>query len=351
MLGIEDMLQIKILHQQGYSNRKIAKQLGLSRNTVKRYLASMDKEPTYKARPIVKGKLTDYSDYLQQRQQAASPDWIPATVLYREISGQGYQGSLSLLRQYLRGLKTAAKDKPLIRFETPPGKQMQVDWAEFNRGHHRLSALIATLGYSRMSYVEFVNNQRLDTLLRCLLNAFDYFGGVTQELLFDNMKTVVTERNAYGTGYHRFQAKLWDFAKHYGFIPKLCQPYRAQTKGKVERFIHYLRHSFYLPLQATLTAVNLNVDVVTANQEVKRWLASVANCRLHATTQQRPIDLFEEEKTALLSLPVTAYAGLAKVAKNCPIPNYVTVPILQTPLQHDLMLYQALLNQTIGGTL
>lgn len=107
-----------------------------------------------------------------------------------------------------------------------------------------------------MSYVEFVDNEKIDTLLKCLINAFEYFGGLTEYLLFDNMKTIVLKRDAYGQGIHRFHNKLWDFAKHYGFIPKLCAPYRAHTKGKVERFIGYLRHSFYVPLRSSLAQAN-----------------------------------------------------------------------------------------------
>ena len=295
MLGLEDRLQIKILHQQGQSARQIAKQLGLSRNTVKRYLQKTVDVPTYTARPQVLGKLTSYQTYLTQRQQAANPHWIPATVLFREIKEQGYQGSMSLLCQFLRTLKPSPSSQPIVRFETALGKQLQVNWAEFRRGKQRLCALIATLGYSRFSYVEFVTDQRLDTLLQGLIHAFDFFGGVPEQLLFDNMKTVVIERHAYAKGRHRFQAKLWDFAKHYGFVPKLCSPYRAQTKGKVERFIGYLRHSFFIPLQATLASANLRVDVATANQAVKHWLTQVANVRLHATLQQRPLDLWRRD--------------------------------------------------------
>lgn len=352
------MLQIKILHDQGKSIRAIAKTLKLSRNTVRRYLLKIEEgPPQYTSRPVVISKLKRYEDYLRQRQQAALPHWIPATVLYQEISEQGYIGSISLLRQFLRTLKPTVPLAPVIRFETDPGKQMQIDWAEFRRGQQRLSALIATLGYSRMTYVEFVDNQKLETLLQCLINAFEYFGGVTKQLLFDNMKTVVITRNAYGQGYHRFQPMLWDFAKHYGFIPKLCQPYRAQTKGKVERFIGYLRQSFYVPLQATLTPANLWVDVQTANHEVKKWLSQVANKRLHATLHQQPIERFKQEKPYLLALPATPYSSVAKPHSNkttskIPLsqlpPCSLSSPNLPVTLQHDLAVYQNLLFPLLG---
>lgn len=282
MLILEQVMTIEILHQQGYSQRAIARELGLSRNTVKKYLAKQGQAKRVRVKAVKQQKLDAHKGYLQSRIQAAKPDWIPATVLWEEIKAQGYHGGISRLRDYLREFKGLTVE-PIHRFETAPGKQMQVDWAVFRRSHPRLSALIATLGFSRMAYVEFVDNERLETLLLCLHHAFEALGGVPQDILFDNMKTVVIERHGYGAGVHRFQAGLWDFAKHYGFKPTLCQPYRAQTKGKVERFIRYLRESFYVPLRASLAHVNLQVDKQTANEKVKHWLAHTANCRLHAT--------------------------------------------------------------------
>jgi transposase len=343
MLGLENTMEIKILYRQGYSIRHIAKRLGISRNTVKRYLRATDASClAYSLRSKQAGKLDPYQSYLLDRQEAAKPDKIPATVLYNEIVAQGYAGSISLLRQFLR-TQVNLPAAPIIRFETDPGKQMQVDWAHFRCGSKPLSAFIATLGYSRMSYVEFVTNQRIETLLECLLHAFEYFNGLTQELLFDNMKTVVLTRNAYAPNQHRFHPKLWEFAKQYGFIPKLCQPYRAQTKGKVERFIRYLRYSFYVPLRATLQQANIIVDLQTANHAVQRWLNDTANCRMHASLNQRPIDLFSQEKNQLISL---VSASCSPVANESTARKFVVLPeIEQPPLQHDLSIYQAILNQ------
>ncbi len=352
MLRLEEMIQIKVMHQQGNSIRAIARILNISRNTVKRYLASDIDIPHYNARPEMPSKLDKYRNYLVKRQQSAYPDWIPATVLFREIIEQEYKGSLSLLRQFLYEFKQSnQKEDNIIRFETPPGKKMKIDWAEFNRGKDRLCALIATLGFSRMSYVEFVDNEKIDTLLKCLINAFEYFGGLTEHLLFDNMKTVVLRRDAYGQGIHRFHNKLWDFAKHYGFIPKLCAPYRAQTKGKVERFIGYLRHSFYVPLRSSLAQANMVIDTNTANIAVNHWLNHVANKRLHATLQQRPIDLFALEKPHLSTLAPSAY----RVLLNPPEAKHELLIInklpkfTDQPLQHNLSIYQQILNQQIAG--
>ena len=105
-----------------------------------------------------------------------------------------------------------------------------------------------------------------------------------REVLYDNMRTVVLERDGYGRGRHRFHPAFLDFARHCGFRPRLCPPYRAQTKGKVERFIRYLRQSFYVPLASRLAQEGLIVDRETANLAVKRWLREVANARVHGTT-------------------------------------------------------------------
>jgi transposase len=174
----------------------------------------------------------------------------------------------------------------------------------FRRGKSPLSAFVATLGYSRATYVEFVTNEQFDTLKQCHINAFEFFGGVPREILYDNMKTVVIERNTYGEGLHRFHPGLWDLAKQYHFTPRLCLPYRAKTKGKVERFNRYLRYSFYNPLVGLLRQSDLILDVHTANVEVTNWLRDVANVRKHETIKEQPIVLLRQEQLSLQPLPL-----------------------------------------------
>ena len=158
---------------------------------------------------------------------------------------------------------------------------------------------MATLGWSRYTYVEFVTDERFETLRRCHEQAFAYFEGVPGEVLYDNMKTVVQQRNAYGTGLHRFHPGLWEMARRLGFRPRLCQPYRARTKGKVERFIRYLRYSFYVPLVAQLRQAGLVLDVETANMEVLKWLRDVANVRIHTVTEEQPAVRWRQERAVL----------------------------------------------------
>src|SRR5579864_5446746 len=209
MLVAEEAVEIRVLKRQGKSIREIARMLEVSRNTVRRYLRGGGL-PQYEreARP---SKLD-----IEERVKAAAPDWIPATVLLRELRALGYAGGISILKDHLATLRPVAKPEPLIRFETEPGRQMQVDFATIRRGRDRLAVFIATLGWSRTTYVEFVTDERLETLLGCHERAFYFFDGVPREVLYDNMRTVVTDRDRYGPGLHRYNRSFLDFAHHYG---------------------------------------------------------------------------------------------------------------------------------------
>ena len=338
MLKEEGVVEIMILKRQGYGIRRIARELGISRNTVRSYLRT-GKSPSYSTRPGKPSKLDAFKAYIQSRVKAASPDWIPSTVMHREIVERGYVGSERTVRGYLATLKPAVRPDPLVRFETEPGQQMQVDWGVFRRGKDPLSAFVATLGWSRYSYVEFVTNERFDTLKACHDNAFAYFQGVPKDVLYDNMKTVVLQRNAYGQGQHRFHPGLWDLAKQTGFNPRLCRPYRAKTKGKVERFIRYLRHSFFVPLASQLKQAGLVLDVETANIEVLKWLRDVANVRQHQTTQEQPYLRWQQELTALQAYQSKPINLVELPRKTSLTPTHFE-PV---NLQHDLSVYETLL--------
>lgn len=333
-------MSIHILYQQGLSKKSIARKFGMSINTVRKYL-KQGTEPTYTPRVRSVSKLEPYRNYLIQRIHQAHPIKLPATVLYQELESQGYTGKLRQVRYFVSNLYPKALPEDAVRFETAPGQQLQVDWAEFQH-RPRLAAFVATLGYSRASFVEFVEDETLDTLLRCHEQAFAFFGGVPREVLYDNMRTVVVQRDAYGEGQHRFQKGLWDFAKHYGFIPKLCRPYRAQTKGKVERFIHYLRYSFYHPLVSHLPSSERWLDRETANSEVHRWLNQIANRRLHGTTGAIPAERLQEERPLLQVMP-PLYPGLVRASTPVQLIPRWTMVEHEAPYQHALAVYDELM--------
>jgi transposase len=335
MLRLEGYVEIQVLRRQGKSIRAISSELGIARNTVRKYLRDA-RPPKARKRPARPSKLDSFREYLERRVREAHPQWIPASALGREIAELGYTGKGSILRAYVSTLKPSPAPDPVVRFETAPGEQLQVDWGEFRGGRDPLAAFVATLGYSRSSYVEFVTDKTLETLKRCHVHAFEWFEGVPRRILYDNMKTVILARHAYGPGLHRFQPAFLDFARHHGFLPQVCQPYRAKTKGKVERFIHFLRYSFYVPFAARLRGAGLIVDAQTANQEVRRWLHAVANEREHGTTKEIPRLRWELERPYLLPLPPPYPERLCVTPR--PIQAWRTVP----PLQHPLSVYDAL---------
>lgn len=301
MLNNEGQMEIKILNKQGMGIREIARVLGISRNTVRKYLR-YEASLSYKKRPQKPSILAPYQDYIVVRLDKAKPHTIPATVILREIQEKGYQGGITLLRNFIRKINPSKPVASIIRFETEPGHQMQVDWTVLQGGKNRLLAFVAIMGYSRRTYVEFTNADDETTFLKCHINAFEYFNGIPREVLYDNMKTVVIERNYYKEGCHRFQKTFLDFSKHFGFIPRLCKPYRAQTKGKVERFIGYMKKSFYIPF-ITLKISEHPLDLDSLNNEVKKWLRDVADERIIRRIGASPSDRKLKELAHLQNLP------------------------------------------------
>jgi transposase len=195
MVGAEGALEIRVLHRHRKGIREIARDTGISRNTLRRYLRD-DGAKRYKPRPRRPAKLDPFRPYVVERLGVAAPARIPAIALLRELRERGYSGGYTMLKVYAASLRPKETTAANIRFETAPGEQMQVDWAAIRRGRDRLSAFVATLGWSRAAYVEFVTNERVETLIEAHENAFMAFGGVPQEVLYDNMRTVVIHHTA-----------------------------------------------------------------------------------------------------------------------------------------------------------
>lgn len=340
MITKEELMKIQILHQQGLSQRAIAKQLGISRNTVKRYLNAKLNEPAYTQRAKKNSCQSPFKPYLHSRIAQAKPVHLSGVVLFREIQELGYTGSLSLLRQYLYHYRGQKIIEPIVRFETEAGKQMQVDWGQMRGGKRPMHAFIAVLGYSRAMMVVFTDNMRYDTLEYCHRLTFDYFQGIPHEVWYDNMKTVVIERDAYGEGQYRLHQPFYQFAKSMEFIPKLCHTYRPQTKGKVERMVRYVRDNFFQPLNTKLMALGQILDVPTANEEVARWIETVAHQRIHDTTKQTPAARLVTERQMLQSLPPQILPVTASLSKDSSMPSLSLLS--QQPLHHDLSVYDQL---------
>jgi transposase len=285
MIGLGKWVDIVAAHRRGVSIRQIARETGVSRNAVRRALRS-DGAPAYKRqrRPSI---LDPYKEYLDKRLEEYPT--LTAKKLFREIGEQGYSGSLTTVREYTRPLRKKRKGVA-IRFETPPGRQAQCDFTEL--GYHEIAGVrmklyifLMVLGYSRMTYAHVTLDMGQTTFLACHEQAFAYFGGVTEEILYDNPKTIVTKREG---GQVIFNAALLDFAGLYGYTPKVHRPYRPQTKGKVERTCGYLKSDF---LEGETF-----IDLDDMQKRLIIWLDGVANIRIHETTQKRPIDLLTQEK-------------------------------------------------------
>jgi len=310
----EMSMKIKFLNEQRVPKAQIAQQLGVSRQTVYNHLSR--EEPFPKPRQTRLSKLDAFKDYIRMRLEQFN---LPATVLFEELKAQGYGGGLTILRDHVRPMKARLVRRVVERFETRPGLQAQLDWGEcgyiqVGAERKKLYVFVLVLGYSRMMYARFTTSCRLPMLLSCLKEALTFLG-VPGEVLVDNMKQAV-ESHDVSTGTVCWNRQFLDFASHYGFLPVACPPYWPQAKGKVERGVGYIKSSFLEGRTFT--------DLDDLNGQLAFWLDAVANCRVHGTTKQRPIDrhAFELPHLRPASL-VPAYdtrpVEIRQVPKDCHI--------------------------------
>ena len=213
--------------------------------------------------------------------------------LWRELRERGYGGGYTAVKRTVREIRPEPVKPFEVRFETPPGEQAQVDLARFEvvftdePGVTRIVWLFSmVLGFSRLIWARFVVHQDLQTVLRCHIAALEAIGGAPHEILYDRMKTAVIGEDA--DGLVVYNRSLVDLARHYGFQPRACRPYRPKTKGKVERPFRYIREDFFLG------GAFRNLDDL--NAQLRHWLDTVANPRVHATTQRVVNEAFAEEK-------------------------------------------------------
>jgi transposase len=282
---------------QGASKSALARQLGISRDTVHRWIRAGDLDRDLDTTPVQYGprrpvptKLDAYKAIIETR-LAAYPE-LSAVRLLAEIRAAGFAGSYTQLKAFVRQIRPAPPAVPVIRFETPAGRQAQVDFARFAFPWGVRYALLVVLGYSRLLWCRFGPRQDMRTLIEGLEEAFRYFGGVPQELLFDQMKAVITRDLRLQGGALVRNLEFLRFAHHWRFTPRACRAYRAQTKGKVERPVRYLRDNFVYGR----TFVN-DADL---DRQRRQWLDDVANARMHATTRERPRERFDRDERLLL---------------------------------------------------
>lgn len=298
MLRNGECFMLKEMKQKGMNISQIAEEMRRDRKTVRKWL-NEDPKP-YHRKAKQPGKLDPFQSYIRQRMEEGCTN---AVVLYEELRAKGYTGKETLIRNFMRPLRPLVIAKATERFETPPGKQAQVDWgqvlADWDGKTKRLHAFVMVLGYSRMIYVEFTEDERLETLMGCHLRAMQYFGGVTETCLYDNMKTVVSDYDDHGEVI--WNERFASFAKHHGFGLRNCQPRRPRTKGKVENGVGYIKINFW-PRVRTFTSLH---DV---NLQARMWMDQVANVRVHGSTHEIPFERWkEQERETLKSINLTPF--------------------------------------------
>jgi transposase len=320
MFGRETRMLLRHYLDQGASKSALARRLDVSRDTIHRWIRDgeldrdLDEGPVrYGPRRPVPTKLDPYRAIIEAR-LAAYPQ-LSAVRLLDEIRAAGYAGGYTQLKAFVHRVRPSAPPEPVIRFETAAGRQAQVDFARFRFAWGIRYALLVVLGYSRLLWCRFYPRQDLRTLIDGLEEAFLYFGGVPQELLFDQMKAVITRDLRLEGGALVRNAEFLRFAQHWSFTARACRPYRAQTKGKVERPVRYLRGNF---VYGRTFLHDADLD-----HQRRHWLEHVANVRVHGTTHERPRVRFDRDERVLLQ-PVAARRYTSLVLDHAPATPRVT---------------------------
>jgi len=284
MIDRKTVFEIHRLKNAGYSARQIAGEMRLGRDTVKKYLASP--EVTIAARKPKRSKLDTYCDQIDSLLEEYP--LIQAPVVLQRLQEKEFDGRITIVRDYLRKRRedVLKNRQAFIRFESAPGKQMQIDWGHFDAlpygaTKRKLYALAVIESYSRMLYVQFTHSQRQEVLHQALLNAFRFFGTSPEEIVVDNMLTAVTER--WGR-LIRFNDAFLDFLRPFKITPMACNVRSPQEKGKIERSIQYIRQNFWPARTFT--------DLMDVQNQVNQWRDTIANVRIHQTTGEKPQDRF-----------------------------------------------------------
>jgi len=289
------------------SLRAIARELGISRQSVAGVLAAVaaqrsGQDPLLNVPPPpqCRASLLDAYEPVLRELLVRYPD-MTAVRLFEELRARGFQGQYTIVRQRVGLLRPRPAQEPVLRFETQPGAQAQMDYGVYDldftqEGRRRVYLFSYVLAYSRRAYLRFVDSQDFATTLREHVRAFTYLQGVAATCLYDNQKVVVLRHDDDGPVYNpRFLA----FATHYGFKPWACKPRRPQTKGKVERPFDYV--------QGNLLNGRTFHSLDHLNEVTVQWLATVADVRVHRETKQTPLARCAAEAPHLIPLPAQPY--------------------------------------------
>jgi transposase len=297
MIGKEDFAVIQALHQRGAFQKDIAEELQVHPKTVSRALRR-GAAPTRERRK--RGSKLD--EYKEQVDGLLADGVWNAHVILRELEAAGYDGSYTILREYIQPKRSLRPGRATVRFETEAGRQLQSDWGEFISeiaGQKlRVHFIVNELGYSRRFHFWCTDSQDAEHTYEGLIRSFEYFGGVTAEVLVDNQKSAVLQ--ASNSGSPKYNECFVDLAGHYGFTPRACKPYRARTKGKDERMVGYIKQNFFVRYRRFESWEHLN-------QLAEQWLRQEADVRVQGTVKEVVAERFERESPELKPLPEIRY--------------------------------------------
>lgn len=296
MYGWEKLVLLRHLLETEGNKTAIAQRLGVSRRLVHHWIQTGQLDLDVSTLPVVRTrvrgpvKLARYEGIIRER--LATYPALSAVRLFGECRAAGYTGGITQLREFVQQVRPREEPEPIVRFETAPGLQAQVDFAEFKFPWGKRFALLVVLGYSRLLWLKFYPRQTMLTLMRGIEEAFAYFGGVPRELLFDQLKAVIVDDERPHGGKLYENPEFLRFAAHWGFRIRACRPYRAQTKGKVERPVSYVRGNFVYGREF--------IGDADLDAQRRWWLDAVANVRVHGTTDESPRARFERDERRML---------------------------------------------------
>jgi transposase len=311
-LYVRDRQQLEHLlitmHTEGWSIRGLSSHFGIGRNTVRRILRKNRSQRDHghdlvlgkHAKPLRNSKLDPFVPLIKQMLEQF-PN-ITGQRLYEELEDAGYEGRISILRDRLRKLRPRPKQEPVVRFETEPGLQGQMDWSPYTIGFGRsgktkVLCFSYILAFSRRQLIDFTEHRDFFTLIRRHQDAFEYFGGVPRQCLYDGEKTILLRWEA---GRPVYNPAFIAFITHYQCRPIMCRPKRAQTKGKVE--------APFLYVEKNLLNARRFEDLEDLRAKARWWLKEKSDMHVHDTTGRPPLELFmEKEQDALLPLPLHPY--------------------------------------------
>jgi len=284
MLRSKSVHTIRELAAQGKSIRTIVAETGIARNTVRKYLRGT---PQAAPRPRRQSKLDPFKN--QIRTWITEDHLLNCETMLERLQAQGYTGAISILKDFVQPLRPPRPTRQAVRrYETKPGEQMQIDWGEFlyeqDGQIHKLYGFTAVLSYSRMRFVCFTKRCDTSSLIRCLMQACEYFEGLPTSFLTDRMKSVLVQMDGKTP---QWNAQFADFLAAIGVTARVCRAYTPQTKGKIERSIGVVKQSFWPGVRFT--------DLSDLNQQARAW-CDRRNQRVHATTRVRPLDRWVEEE-------------------------------------------------------